>query len=263
MNSSPKGMIMRIFISALFWLMLIVILPVMGAYSSVFSDPSIPHGEQIVWRASKEGKSKSPSIITWSVRNIDGRPVYEITTVSGEYKQAKYIVDKADMRLLDAQVSRNDEKGRSEVSITIEGNRQCLISIEDGRKPKEKRIDCSSDGYNGVVLPFILRGFPFEAQEKVKLRLTPPYRPGVPFWAWRMWKSYAKYLGTETVTVPAGTFDCYKLEVSASGGLIKRVTSKYYFWYDKEPPHQFVRYQDEDGESVTELIEVKSNGEEL
>lgn len=78
-----------------------------------------------------------------------------------------------------------------------------------------------------------------------------------------MWKSCAKYLGTETVTVPAGTFDCYKLEVSASGGLIKRVASKYYFWYDKKPPYQFVKYQDEDAKDVTELMEIKPNSEEL
>jgi len=253
---------MRKFIPTLFWLTLIMILPVMRAYSSVLKDPGIPDGEQIVWRLTRDGKPTPPSIITWHVGDIDGRPVYEITTVSGERKQAKYVIDKADMRLIEAQVSRNNEKGKSKISIVIEGNRQCLTCIEDGKKPKEKRIECFQDGYNGVVLPFVLRGFPFAAQKKVKLKLTPPFKPGIPFWAWRMWKSYAKYLGTETVTVPAGTFDCHKLEVGASGGLIKRVTSKYYFWYAKEPPYQFVKYQDEDAKAVTELMEMRSNGKE-
>ena len=76
---------------------------------------------------------------------------------------------------------------------------------------------------------------------------------------WKMWKSYARFLGEEKVTVPAGTFDCYKLKIAASGGLIRRFTSRYYFWFAKEPPHHFVKY--EDGKRVTELMEIRSMGE--
>ena len=166
------------------------------------------------------------------------------------------------MRLIEAQMLRNNERGKSKVAITLKDDCQYLVCTEESKKTKKKKIDCSLDSYDGTVLPFSLRGFPFEAQKEVKLKITPPFKPGIPFWAWRMWKSKTQFLGTEQVTVPAGTFDCYKLKIEASGGLIKRVTSAYFFWFEQKPPHQFVRYQDEDGKAVTELMEIRSNGKE-
>ncbi|MFC1713738.1 hypothetical protein ACFL6S_08720 [Candidatus Poribacteria bacterium] len=245
-----------------FCFILVAILPVIGAYGYVLTNPGIPDGEQIVWLLTRDGKATVPSTITWKKANKGDRPVYEITTDAGEMKQARYVIDRTDLRLIEARVSRNGNEGKSKVTILLEDECQYLICTEEDKKPKTKKIDCSLDGYDGTVLPFSLRGFPFETKKEVKLNLTPPFKPGVPFWAWRMWKSYAKLLGTEKVTVPAGTFECYKLEVGASGGLIKRVTSKYYFWFRNEPPYQFVKYQDEDGKTVTELMEIKSNGEE-
>lgn len=253
---------MRRSISTSFWLILIVVLLTTEAYGYVLKDPGIPDGEQIIWRVTEAGEARGPSIITWRTGDIDGKPVYEITMDGGERKQARYIIRRADMRLIEAQVSRNTEEGRSTVSITLEDDCQYLVCTEESEKTKKKKIDCSLDGYDGTVLPFSLRGFPFETQKDVKLKITPPFRPGIPFWAWRMWKSKVQFLGTEVVTVPAGTFDCYKLRLEASGGLIKRLTSAYYFWFTKEPPYQFVKYQDEDGKAVTELMEIRSNSKE-
>jgi hypothetical protein len=252
---------MRRSILTSFWLVLIVIVLAIGVYGSVLSDPGIPDGEQIVWQVTKEGRKTTPSVITWKAGDINGKPIYEVTTDAGEKKQARYVIDRANMRLIEAQVSRNNKDGKSEVIIKAGDDCQYLVCTEGSKKPKNKKIDCSLDGYDGTALPFSLRGFPFETQKEVEMKITPPFKPGVPYWAWRMWKSYAKLLGTEEVTVPAGTFDCYKLKVGASGGLIKRFASNYYFWFTKEPPHQFVKYQDEDGKNVTELIEIRSSGE--
>ena len=249
---------------ALLWFMLVAALPMFGALGSVFSDPDIPDGQQIVWRVTKDGKKNSPSIITWRVKYRGGEQVYEITKDSIRRKNSKFVLSKSDMRLIEAEVRRDTADGRSRVNIRVEDDHQYLIYLEEKdskRKSKDKRIDHELDGYNGLILPYCLRGFPFEKQKEVKFRLTPPFRPGIPFWAWKMWKSYAKPLGTETITVPAGTFECYKLEVGASGGLIKRITSKYYFWFAVEPPHQFVKYQDKDGKDITELIEIRPNQE--
>jgi hypothetical protein len=253
--------IMRRAISISFCFLLILILSAIGSYGSVLSDPKIPDGEQIVWQVTKEGRNTTPSVITWKTGNINGKPVYQVTTDSGKRKYASYTIDRSDMRLLEAQVSRDSKNGKSQVTIRVENSCQYLVSREENKKPKKKEIECSMDGYDGAALPFSLRGFPFETQKEIEMRITPPFKPGMPMWAWRMWESYAKLLGTEKVNVPAGTFDCYKLEVGASGGLIKHLTSNYYFWFTKESPHQFVKYQDEDGENVTELIEIRSNGE--
>ncbi len=254
--------VMRDYLLLLSCSLLITILLETGASCSVLKDPGVPDGEQIVWRVTKEKDDGiSFATITWHIENRDGKPVYEVTEDAGERKQAKYIIDKSDLRLIWAHVVRETDDGKSEATIEVRGDRQYLVHNYDS-KSKDKKIDHELDGYNGMSLGFCLRGFPFKSETEVRLKLTPPFRPGIPLWAWKMWKSYVKLLGEEKVTVPAGTFDCYKLEVAASGGLIRRFTSEYYFWFTKEPPHRFVRYQDDDGKAITELMEIRSTGEE-
>jgi hypothetical protein len=240
-----------------FWFILLAILSAAGASGSVLKDPGVPDGEQIVWQATREGKKLTRTTITWHVKNRNGRQVYEITQDSGGRKHAKFVIDKSDLRLIEAEVLRDKEEGKSRIAIEVRNGKQYLSYTEGNKKPKTKDIDQEPNGYNGLVLPHCLRGFPFNTREKVEIELTPPFRPGLPFWAWKMWRSHAKFVGAEKVTVPAGTFDCYKLEVGASGGLIKRLTSSYYFWFAKDPPYHFVKYQDEDGKNITELMEVK------
>jgi len=251
---------MRKLTLTLFWFLLIAISLGVEASGSVFSDPCIPDGEQIVWRSIRPNRGPMLSTVTWHIKARDGNPVYEITTDSGDRKQGKYIVGKSDLRLVWVNVVEQTEEGESEVTIQAIGDHQYLVHDFKNKRKEEKR-ETYPDGYNGICLVFSLRGFPFGKQQEVNLRLTPAFYPGIPLWAWRMWKSYARFLGEEKVTVPAGTFDCYKLEVAASGGIIKRFTSKYYFWYTKEPPYRFVKFQDKDAENVTELMEVRSGGE--
>ncbi len=228
--------------------------------ASVLSDPGVPDGEQTLWRTTREGREPVFSTITWNTGNRYGEPVYKITTDSGERKQAEYIIDRSDLRLIYARIRRNNEKGKSDIVIRIIGEDQYLTcDFNDERK--EAKIEHPPDGYNGVIMVFSLRGFPFGRQDKVKLRITPPIKPTLPFWVWRMWKSYVKLLGVETVTVPAGTFECYKLVMGPSSGIIKRFASEYYVWLARNPPHHFVKYQDKDGKSLMELMENRSTGE--
>jgi len=244
-----------------FWLLLVTISLSVEAFGSVFSDPGIPDGEQIVWRAIRPNRGPRLSTVTWCIKDRDGKPVYEITVDSGERKQGKYIIDKSDLRLIWVNVVEQTDEGESEVTIEAIGDHQYLVHNFKNKRKEEKRENYP-DGYNGICLVFSLRGFPFGKQKEVNLRLTPAFYPGMPLWAWRMWKSYTRFLGEEKVTVPAGTFDCYKLEVAASGGIIKRLTSIYYFWYTKDPPHRFVKFQDKDEENITELMEIRSAGGE-
>jgi len=54
-------------------------------------------------------------------------------------------------------------------------------------------------------------------------------------------------VGTETVDAPAGSFDCYKLEVTIPNTTI-------HVWYGKAAPHHLVKYQK--GDSVILLTEL-------
>ena len=252
---------LRVYIPVLFCFLLIAVLLESEAPASILSDPGVPDGEQIVWRVTKEGRKPRFSVVTWNVRDRDGRPVYEITADSGERKQANYIIDKSSLRLIALHVLRNDHRGRSDIAIEVNEGRQYLGYDFNGKRGG-RDIEYYENSYNGMILPFSLRGFPFGKEKKIKLRITPPFKPGLPLWAWKMWKSYVKFRGVEKVTVPAGTFDCYKLEVAPSSRLIRQFTSKYYFWFTKGPPHCFVKYQDKGGDSVTELMEIRSVGRE-
>ncbi len=229
-------------------------------FDPVLRDPHVPDGEQIVWRVTTRDREPIFSTVTWRVSDIDGKPVYEITTDSGRRKQAKYVIDKCDLRLVYSLILRHTEEGESEVTIEVRDGHQYLVH-DFRNKRQDKRIKHHPDGYNGMILAFSLRGFPFGRQDKVRLRVTPPFKPGTPLWIWKMWKSYARFLGEERISVPAGTFDCYKLEVRASGRLMKRFTSQYYFWFTAEPPHCFVKYQDKSGNSVTELMQIRPMAE--
>ena len=248
-------------ILAPFWSFLAVISLGAAASASVFSDPCVPDGEQFVWRWFSPDTGEIISTVTWHTKDRNGRPVYEIIADSGAIKQGKYVIDKSDLRLVWLNVVEETRKGMSDITIEARDNRQYLVHDYKNER-KNKEIDEHPDGYNGLTLSLSLRGYPFGQKKEVNIKLTPPFQPGIPRWAWRMWDSYAKLMGEETISVPAGTFDCYKLEIAASGGLIKRVTSKYYFWFERETPHRFVKYQDEDGETVTELLEIKCKGVE-
>ena len=248
-------------ISVLLLFLSIVILLETEAFGSIFADPNVPDGEQYIWRATKRDKEPIISTVTWRVSSGEGRPMYVITTDSGERKYGEYIIDKSDLRLIGVNATEKTKDGKFEIAIAVRNGRQYMVS-EFKNKIKQKDIKHISDGYNGVVLPFYLRGFPFGEKKEVKLKMTAPLFPGKKLWVWKMWKSTVKFVCEETMTVPAGTFDCYKLEVSASNWAIKRVTSEYYFWYMKEPPHRFVKFRDKNGKNITELMEILCTGEE-
>jgi hypothetical protein len=230
-----------------------------NAPGSIFSDPNVPNGEKYIWRGTMPDQEPIVSTVTWTVRSGEGRPMYEITTDAGERKKGIYILDKSDLRLISTHVIEQTADGKFELDITVKNGRQYMVS-EFKNKTKDKDIEHPADGYNGVTMPFYLRGFPFGKKNEVNPQITVPVLPDKPLWVWKMWSSNVKFMGEERVTVPAGTFDCYKLEVSAGSWVIRRLTSKYYFWYTKEPPHRFVKFQDEEGENRTELMEILSTG---
>ena len=51
-----------------------------------------------------------------------------------------------------------------------------------------------------------------------------------------------KNLGVVTVNVVAGEFVCYKLELAVSGWQAAFARDKYTFYFTKDAPHKFVRF---------------------
>jgi hypothetical protein len=88
----------------------------------------------------------------------------------------------------------------------------------------------------------------FAHDQVLCLLRTPPYEDGYTasytnIFIWpniEMPRATITVTGRETVEVPAGSFDCYKLELS-----LENVPQKYYFWYGVNEPHYLVKYDNE------------------
>jgi hypothetical protein len=59
--------------------------------------------------------------------------------------------------------------------------------------------------------------------------------------------------GEETVTVPAGTFPCYRLGLQIAG-------FKLHLWYEKNEPRRYVRFENASGSSVAVLTSYQGTG---
>ena len=53
-----------------------------------------------------------------------------------------------------------------------------------------------------------------------------------------------KNTAIQTVTVKAGTFKCYELELSVGGWQSFFARDKYYLYFSVAPPHIFVKYME-------------------
>ncbi len=59
---------------------------------------------------------------------------------------------------------------------------------------------------------------------------------------------YVKEIGTETIAVPAGKFNCFKPEVGIAGmGGLFAGKYKFFFRYPLEAPHLLVKCEDKQG----------------
>jgi hypothetical protein len=82
-------------------------------------------------------------------------------------------------------------------------------------------------------------GFPFEVGKSVTfISYVSEYGDALPM--------KLSCVAKEPVTVKAGTFDCYKLELSVSGWQSFFASDKYYLYYAVESPHRFIKYEEKD-----------------
>jgi len=111
---------------------------------------------------------------------------------------------------------------------------------------KEKKIDKdfkAEDGniYSRYAYLVSLRGFPFAERKAVSFK-TYMFEYGDAL------TMNLLNCSKETVTVTAGTFECYKLELSVGGWQSVLAADKYYFYLTVAAPHRFIKYaEQEDG----------------
>jgi hypothetical protein len=87
---------------------------------------------------------------------------------------------------------------------------------------------------------FLLKGYPFEDQDTVAPITVLVAEPNPFFTRPRVFDVVIAPMGEDTVTVPAGTFECYVLEMSLAG-ILGFIVPDNTFWLLKEYPHLLVK----------------------
>jgi len=103
--------------------------------------------------------------------------------------------------------------------------------------------------YSPLAYYFSFRGFPFETSKSVSFK-TYMYEYG------GVLTMNLVNSGKETVSVKAGTFECYVMELSVGGWQSMFAPDKYYLYFTVANPHTFVKYKEkiDDKWSTDELI---------
>lgn len=131
------------------------------------------------------------------------------------------------------QQSTPDGANVAAARIWLEEGRIVSEVTRDGKSPRLR--SSARDGQPVAVEPSlmnVLRAFPFDSGEERRIQMATFAQFVVPM--------AIRQLPDETVTVPAGSFDCRKLEAVVSIlGLKIRTT----YWLTKAPPHAMVRYR--------------------
>ena len=115
-----------------------------------------------------------------------------------------------------------------EVVATYSEGEVAIVATVDGEE-QSATIAIPEDAYDDGEVLFLLRAIPFQ----VGYRAT--YTDVVPA-AGLMPEATVSVAAEEAVEVPAGSFDCYKVELTVLG-------TTQYLWYDTESPHYLVKVE--------------------
>ncbi|MBZ0272297.1 hypothetical protein K8I61_09675 [bacterium] len=103
-------------------------------------------------------------------------------------------------------------------------------------KHEQKTISFGDDAIPGDALYFILRGFPFEKGEGTTFKGDIVMTDGSTL------GGAIIHRGEETIDTPLGKREAYKLELKPTSFALKLVAPSMYIWYDKQPPHVWLRF---------------------
>ena len=165
---------------------------------------------------------------------IDIQPARDATTIEQRYQignVAEHFVVKVDPQTLRPLTSTHELTGSPNgFSLTATyTDRQLTLTAKTAQGDKSTTIDVAPDAYDNNSLLTILRGFPFSTGTAASFTNVVTANAA-------QIKSTTTVAGQESVTVPAGTFDTYKVVMEFSGAPPQ--TS----WYESADPHRLIKY---------------------
>src|SRR5690554_4923480 len=181
---------------------------------------------------------------------------YRMESIEEDGARAVAITEKANWR--PRLVQKFNAAGKKITEITY-GDGWVLFDLEE--REVQKKLSLSGEYYDFHTLSFLFRAYPFGSKERVTFRLVMDGSGGSPLTAVIM---YLQEIKREEVTVPAGTFDCFKLEMGV-GGMAGVFAAKYryYFWYPVAEPRFLIKYESAGGDLVELTGEEPPSGASL
>lgn len=218
---------------------------------SVFKNPGVLESESFV--------------ITDFIDNTIGYVETKIDISLKERNNQKYYhiqVEEANLYLNEIEINYNDLTTISEKRINKKDNsvEEYYQNFGNGKIHffnKEKGIDKDFNNtdkniYSRYAYFISFRGFPFETSKSVTFD-TYMFEYGDAL------SMKVTILSKQTVTVKAGTFECYKMELAVAGWLSLFAPFKSYLYFTVGGTHQFIKYEekaDNGGWNADELIRI-------
>ena len=107
-----------------------------------------------------------------------------------------------------------------------------------------QRVSVPSDARDMVTMPMILRGLPLARGYATQLNLFLPI-------AAQLERVTVRVTGEEEITVPAGAFKTWAVDVESRDAVSK-------LWFAQAAPHQLIKYQDGRNQAVFELTDYQA-----
>jgi len=226
------------------------------AYSQDLSQLKISATEEGAYRTLLKKSGKVIWQASWSVNktNKDGKDIVKITERgNGKYNdssqdiswitETSLIAGKNPLILetiRTASDSGNNEIWRRNKIFDYSNRKLIAEQFEYGKLKKKKTARLPETiTFTSDILAIILRGYNFGTQEPFDFYIFSSEA--------KLFKIQAQKIGTETVRVPAGDFECYKMELILDLGpanlLTKHFLPKTYMWFTKKPPHYWVKFE--------------------
>ncbi|HUT54532.1 MAG TPA: DUF3108 domain-containing protein [bacterium] len=108
--------------------------------------------------------------------------------------------------------------------------------------PYDEVIEVPAGVHDPESFAFLLKGYPFSEQDSIAPINVLVADPNPVFTRPRVFAVNIIPRGEERVTVPAGTFDCYVLEMSLAG-VLGYIVPENRFWLLKADPHLIIKAQ--------------------
>jgi len=165
---------------------------------------------------------------------IDIQPAADATTIEQRLQigaVTQHFVVKVDPQTLKPLTSDQELTGSpNDFSLTAAyADNKLTVTAKTAQGDKNATVDVPPDAYDNNSLLAILRGLPFSAGGTAAFTniITANAAPV---------KATATVAGQESVTVPAGTFDTYKVMMDFGGA------QKQTAWYEVASPHRLIKY---------------------